>query len=90
MDVPELEMLAFPMDMHVSGASGALVKMPGVTAGGNSTLVYFSCDDCAIEAGRVVAAGGRLQQVKTSIGEHGFMALAYDTENNLIGLHSMV
>jgi uncharacterized protein len=86
---PELELWAFPMSMEGYGASGALVKMQGFSSGRNSTLVYFSCDDCAVEAGRVVNAGGRIQKEKMSIGEHGFIALAFDTEDNMIGLHSM-
>lgn len=86
---PELEMWAFPMQMERVGASGALVRMPGFPAGGNSTLVYFSCEDCAVEAGRVEAAGGRIQRQKMSIGEYGFIALAFDTEGNMIGLHSL-
>jgi predicted enzyme related to lactoylglutathione lyase len=71
------------------GAPGSLVRMPGFPSGGNSTLVYFSCADCAVEAGRVVAAGGRIQKEKMSIGQYGFIALAYDTEGNMFGLHSM-
>jgi predicted enzyme related to lactoylglutathione lyase len=63
--------------------------MEGFPAGGDSTLVYFSCEDCAVEASRVAAAGGRIQQSKMSIGEHGFIALAVDTEGNMFGLHSM-
>jgi predicted enzyme related to lactoylglutathione lyase len=86
---PELEMWAFPMQMDRMGASGALVRMPGFSSGGNSTLVYFSCEDCAVEAGRVEAAGGRIQRPKLSIGEYGFIALAFDTEGNMIGLHSL-
>jgi predicted enzyme related to lactoylglutathione lyase len=86
---PEPEMWAFPMTRGGSGASGALVRMPGFSSGGNSTLVYFSCADCATEAGRVVAAGGRIQREKMSIGEYGFIALAFDTEGNMFGLHSM-
>ena len=86
---PGIEMWAFRMNMGSPGASGALVKAPGVPSGGNITLVYFSCDDCATEAGRVVKAGGRIQKEKFSIGEHGFIALAFDTEDNLFGLHSM-
>ena len=38
------------MLMDRMGASGALVKMEGFPSGGNSTLVYFSCADCAIES----------------------------------------
>jgi len=56
--------------------------------GGNSTLAYFSCVDCAAEAGRVAIAGGRIQKEKFSIGECGFIALAFDTEGNIFGLHS--
>ncbi len=86
---PGIEMWTFPMNMESSGASGALVHMPGFPSGGNSTLVYFSCDDCATEASRVVEAGGRVEKEKFSIGEHGFIALANDTEGNMFGLHSM-
>ena len=37
----DIEMLAFPSNMEEYGATGALVKMVGVSAGGNSSLVYF-------------------------------------------------
>jgi uncharacterized protein len=86
---PGLEMWSFPMAMDRVGAGGALVKMPGFPSGGNSTLVYFSCVDCATEAGRVVKAGGRIQREKMSIGQYGFIALGFDTEGNMFGLHSM-
>ncbi len=86
---PELEMWSFPMSMDLWGASGALVKMEGVLSGGNSTLVYFSCMDCAIETDRVKASGGRVEREKTSIGEYGFISLVYDTEGNMIDLHSI-
>ncbi len=85
---PGPEMWAFPMLMDRMGASGALVSMPGFPSGGNSTLVYFSCVDCATEAVRVKSAGGRIEREKTSIGEYGFIVLAIDTEGNMIGLHS--
>lgn len=84
-----MEMWGFPMDMNTVGAAGSLVKMEGVASGGNSTLVYFSCEDCAVEAARVVDAGGSLHKEKFPIGEYGFIALAHDTEGNLFGLHSM-
>jgi predicted enzyme related to lactoylglutathione lyase len=86
---PEIEMWSFPMAMNRMGAGGALVKMPGFPSGGNSTLVYFSCVDCATEAGRVVKSGGRIQREKMSIGQYGFIVLAFDTEGNMFGLHSM-
>jgi uncharacterized protein len=88
--LPDIEMWCFPMDMSKTGASGALVKMEGCHSGGNSTLIYFSCDDCAVEATRVTQAGGSIQSEKFAIGEYGFIALVIDTEGNMIGLHSMM
>ena len=87
---PELELWSFPMSMDLAGASGALIKMEGVSSGGNSTLVYFSCEDCAIEEARVSEHGGSIQRSKMSIGEYGFISLVIDTEGNMFGLHSMV
>jgi hypothetical protein len=89
LEVDALEMWAFPMTMDAGGASGSLVKAEGVPSGGNSTLVYFNCIDCAVEAGRVAGAGGTLVREKFSIGQYGFVALAQDTEGNMIGLHSV-
>jgi predicted enzyme related to lactoylglutathione lyase len=89
LESPEAELWAFPMAPNAAGAAGALVKMQGVASGGNSTIVYFACEDCATEASRVAAAGGKIHKNKTSIGEHGFIALVLDTEGNMFGLHSM-
>ncbi len=89
-EFPDMEMRIFPMSQEGYGASGALVKMADMPSGGNSTLVYFSCQDCAVETARAAENGGRVFKEKMSIGEHGFIALVYDTEGNMIGLHSMV
>ena len=85
----DLEIRAFPMEKDAPGASGALVKMEGLTPGSNSSLVYFGCDDCAVQAKRVLAAGGKIHKEKFSIGMYGHIALVYDTEGNMFGLHSM-
>ncbi len=85
---PDIEMWAFGMDAQAAGAGGALVHMPGFPSGGNSTLVYFACEDCAVEEARVQPLGGRIQRSKMSIGEYGFISLAVDTEGNMIGLYS--
>ncbi|PJA41995.1 MAG: lactoylglutathione lyase [Lysobacterales bacterium CG_4_9_14_3_um_filter_62_6] len=85
---PEIEMWAFSTDGGNPGAGGALVKMPGVASGGNSTLAYFACEDCAEQESRVLRFGGRIQRAKLSIGEYGFITLAVDTEGNLFGLYS--
>ena len=89
LDSSELEMWAFPMQENGAGAMGTLVKMDGCLSGGNSTLVYFTCADCAVEAKRAKENGGQVFKDKFSIGQYGFIALVCDTEGNMIGLHSM-
>lgn len=86
---PDIPMLAFPQDPSLPGSTGALVHAPGMPSGGNSTLVYFECNDCAEQASRVDNAGGQLERDKMSIGEHGFVAHAKDPDGNMFGLHSL-
>lgn len=86
--VEGIEMMAFPMGEDRPGATGALVKMEGVSPGVGGTLVYFSCEDCAVEASRAAEHGGEIQHEKFSIGPYGFIAVVGDTEGNTIGLHS--
>ncbi|MCB0421285.1 MAG: VOC family protein [Bdellovibrionales bacterium] len=90
LDAPgELEMMAFQGDMESYGANGSLVKAEGFSAGRNSVLVYFSCEDCSYEENRVAENGGKVEKSKFSIGHYGFISLVYDTEGNMFGLHSM-
>ncbi len=84
----DMEYYMFNMNTDKYGCCGALIKMDGVCAGANSTVVYFSCQDCFIEESRVVEAGGSIKRSKMSIGKDGFTSLIIDTEGNLIGLHS--
>lgn len=87
--VDDLEMWMFPWVDNGMGAGGALVKMEEVKPGVGGTMVHFSCDDCAVEQERVLQHGGRVHMSKFSIGENGFVSLVFDTEGNMIGLHSM-
>jgi len=89
-----MEMLAFPSgnseEVMLPGAAGTLVKMDGVSSGAGGVMVYFHSDDCTTELARVEAAGGKVIQNKTEIGNgFGNYALIQDTEGNMIGLHSM-
>jgi predicted enzyme related to lactoylglutathione lyase len=85
----QFEMWAFPMSHDGSGAPGALVKLPGYPSGGNSVIVYFSCADCGIEAAKAASSGGKIETGKKSVGQYGYIALVFDTEDNIIGLHSL-
>jgi len=84
-----VRMLAFPMEMERPGAGGMLVKMEGVPSGAGGTMVYFACEDCAVEQSRVEPAGGQVHRAKFSIGPYGHCAIVQDPEGNMIGLHSM-
>jgi predicted enzyme related to lactoylglutathione lyase len=82
-------MWAFPMEQNATGAAGALVSMQGQQPTGNGTIVYFTCEDCSVEAKRVPANGGKIMKDKFAIGQYGFIALVVDPDGNVIGLHSM-
>ncbi len=84
-----VEMRSFADDFKSHGAGGALVKVPGAKPGAGGTMIYFSCEDCVVEQGRIEQAGGKVVRPKFSIGEHGFVSLASDTEGNMIGFHSL-
>ncbi len=84
----DLEMLSFPWSLEESNISGALCKTKEMKPGAGGTLVYFTCEDCAVETARVEKAGGKVLQNKFPIGEHGFCSVAMDTEGNTIGFHS--
>ncbi len=87
---PEPEMWGFATSREIIGAAGALVKMEGFSAGRNSVIPYFGCEECSVEAARVEEAGGAIHKKKFSIGAYGHIALVTDTEGNMIGLHSVV
>ena len=57
-------------------------------AGAGGVIIYFVCEDCAVESARVVKNDGKIVKEKFSIGQYGHIALATDTEGNMIGLHS--
>ena len=86
---PTAQMRAFGDDFTSHGAGGALVKLEYTRPGQGGSMVYFACDDCAVELGRVEAAGGTVVRPKFSIGDHGFVSLMSDTEGNMVGLHSV-
>jgi hypothetical protein len=89
LDTGGLDYWVFPQAMDRMGTAGALIRVPGVPSGGNSVLVYFECEDCAVEGARITGAGGKVNRDKVSIGPYGHVLLGVDTEGNLFGLHSM-
>lgn len=82
------EVLQFPDAIHSNGAMGALVKHSMRKPSLEGTLVYFHCDDCAVQSVTAMQNGGQIFKTKSSIGPNGFIAIIGDTEGNTIGLHS--
>ena len=87
--LPDLEMHVFAGDKTQYGCTGALIKHPMLQPGGSGTLIYFGCEDCAVEQQRCLEQGGQVHVAKQSIAPYGFMAIVEDSEGNRIGLHSM-
>lgn len=89
-DAPGDMKMSFFSNPENQGVNGALIEMPGAKGdGGLNTMVYFPCMDCAVEAARVEAAGGKVKDAKMNIGEFGFCSICMDTEGNFFGLYSM-
>lgn len=86
----EARYATFPGDNSAPGCRGMLCHNPQQPfIPGNSVLLYFGCDDCAIEAARAAQHGGKVLTGKTAIGnDYGFDAVIEDSEGNRIGLYS--
>lgn len=70
-------------------ASGSLKENKESEPSAAGTMIYLNGgEDLSAPLARVEAAGGKIIKKKTSIGEHGFMAIFKDTEGNHIALHS--
>ncbi len=82
------EAYRFPGGIPGNGAMGSLIKHPMREPSREGTLVYFHCDDCAIQSELARKNGGQVFRPKWSVGQDEFIALIGDTEGNAIGLHS--
>lgn len=79
-------------DFQNGGRGGAIVHNPGFyQPSATGTLVYLNCEpDLLPILNKVAAAGGKVLQEKTAIGQNlGYWAIILDTEGNRVALHSM-
>lgn len=86
--MPDSRMHLFSGGPEAIGAAGALFNLKQNKPSAENTIIYFECEDAAIESGRVAESGGRLLFPKMSMGEFGFISQCIDTEGNRIGFHS--
>lgn len=78
-----------PADWQNGGIGGGIVQGEGYEPSTKGPLVYLNGgDDLNLPLSRVEAAGGKIVQPKTSIGNNGFMAVFMDTEGNKMAFHS--
>ncbi len=90
-------MAFFPTDRNGDGdmmsVGGTLVQGDGYVPTVQGARVYLNAgDDLNKVLGRIDAAGGKVVQPKTGIGENGdmgYLAYFFDTEGNKVGLFSM-
>jgi predicted enzyme related to lactoylglutathione lyase len=90
MNMPGMEMAAFPSEMGSGRASGALVKSEYNKPSAEGVLVYLNANPDMTEVlERIAAEGGQVIMPKTLITpEIGYMANFIDTEGNRVALHS--
>lgn len=80
---------AFFSDPQERGVGGAISSNPQQKPSGDGVTVYFDVNGRLDEVLEKVAAhGGQIVMPKTNIGEFGHIAMATDTEGNVIGFHS--
>ena len=83
---PGYRMAVFP---GANGVGGALMHGDGYVPGRQGAVLYLNGDDLNAVLNRVEAAGGKVLQDKSDIGDgNGFSDLFEDTEGNRVGLRS--
>ena len=86
-DVPGYQMVWLPSDHDGRGVSGALMKGDGYQPRRGS-VIYFHCPDIDAALERATTMGVQVMLPKKAIGEFGYIAWVWDTEGNVIGLHT--
>ncbi|WP_147415862.1 VOC family protein [Ulvibacterium marinum] len=98
-EVLEIEMMRMPSpdgfenaffsNPQNGGVSGSIGSNPQQKPGVEGATIYFDVNgrlDAVLD--RVISNGGQIVMSKMNIGEFGTIAMATDTEGNLIGFHS--
>ena len=87
-DFGNLQMVWFPMQDNVPGATGALIKAESYIPSNEGTMVYFSVENINSVLKKIIEKGCKILNPKMSIGEFGYVAHFEDCEGNRIALHS--
>lgn len=90
MNMPGMEMSAFPAEMGNGKVSGCLIKGDGRNPSTDGITLYLNANpDMSDILERIQGEGSQVLLGKTQISpEIGYMAFFIDSEGNKIGLHS--
>jgi len=78
------QMAWFPSNANAPGSTGTLIKAESYKPSYHGTLVYISVEDIESTLKSIEAAGGKILNKKTGIGEFGFVAHFEDSEGNRV------
>lgn len=87
-DIPGWKTSWFPMDDDKKGVSGVLMQGDGYHPGATGPVIYFTCPDIDAAVDRAKEMGVQIMFGKKDIGEWGYIAWLYDTEGNIMALHT--
>jgi predicted enzyme related to lactoylglutathione lyase len=89
MEIPNMKYAMFPFDPAKAKVAGGLAQSPMHTPSSTGSIIYLNANpDLQNVLDRIEKAGGKVTMPKTSIGQNGFMAFFFDTEGNIMALHS--
>lgn len=94
-DLPPMEVIDEGIRRHATlnpggGETGGSINLTeNFEPGDKGALVYlYMPDELGIHLEKVVAAGGKVVEGKTPMGETGFYATILDSEGNILALYS--
>jgi hypothetical protein len=89
MENPGMKYAMFPFDPMIGKVAGGLAQSPMHTPSATGSIIYLNANpDLQTVLDKIEKAGGKVTMPKTAIGQNGFMAFFFDTEGNVMALHS--
>jgi len=90
MEMMGMKMAMFPYDMMGGKVGGAVVESEYHKPSADGAKIYLNANpDLDVAMGKVEAAGGKVHMPKMKINDDiGYMAFFFDTEGNLVAVHS--
>jgi len=90
MEMMGMKMAMFPTDAMSGKVGGAVVESEYHKPSADGAKIYLNANpDLDVAMGKVEAAGGKVHMPKMKINDDiGYMAFFFDTEGNLVAVHS--